>query len=151
LNQSELKYHCGNALSSWAGTLTGPPQRLSLITVTRLIWVLIFAVLVGALVLISLRSLPGTRVNRQLAQAEQARGALARLFPDSRFRVQFSAPSRNVRNLVVTIQPGRADSSEIAAQVDSTESVVRRDVDLSGYDSLVIVIFDRVYRSVPTR
>jgi len=119
--------------------------------VTRLVWVIIFAVLVGALVLISLKSLPGPRVNQQLAQVAQAREVLSRLFPDSRFRIQFSTPSPGVRSLVVTIQPGRTDSASIAAQVDSAESVCRRRVDMAGYDSLVIAVFDHVYRSVPAR
>ena len=118
---------------------------------TRLIWVIVFALLIGALVIISLKSLPGTRVNRQLVDAERTHQTLSRMFPDSRFRIQFSTPNPGVRNLVVTIQPGRADSSAIAAQVDSAESVVRRDVDLGGYDSLVIAVFDRVHRAVPTR
>jgi hypothetical protein len=119
--------------------------------VTRLVWVIIFALLVGALVVISLKSLPGTRVNQRLVEIEQAREALSRMFPDSRFRIQFSTPNPGVRNLVVTIQPGQTDSSSVAAQVDSTESVLRRKVDLTGYDSLVLAVFDRVYRSVPTR
>jgi hypothetical protein len=118
---------------------------------TRLVWVIIFALLIGALVIVSLKSLPGTRVNQRLIEAEQARQTLSRMFPDSRFRIQFSNPSPGVRNLVVTIQPGRADSSSVAEQVDSTDSVVRRRVDLTGYDSLVVAVFDRVYRAVPTR
>jgi hypothetical protein len=116
---------------------------------TRLVWVIIFAVLIGALVIVSLKSLPGTRVNQRLVEVEQARKTLSLIFPDSRFRVQFSAPNPGVRNLVVTIQPGRADSSSVAAQADSAESVVRRRADLSGYDSLVVAVFDRVYRAVP--
>lgn len=118
---------------------------------TRLIWVIIFALLIGALMLVSLRSLPGARVNQQLVEVEQARETLSQLFPDSRFRIQFSTPSPGIRNLVVTIQPGRVDSSSVAAQADSAESVVRRRVDLAGYDSLVVAVFDRVYRAVPTR
>ena len=118
---------------------------------TRLIWVIVFALLIGALVIISLKSLPGTRVNQQLVDAERAHETMSRMFPDSRFRIQFSTPNPGVRNLVVTIQPGRADSSSIAEQVDSAESVVRRRVDLSGYDSLIVAVFDRVYRAVPAR
>jgi len=118
---------------------------------TRLVWVIIFALLVGALVIVSLRSLPGARVNQRLVEVEQARESLSRLFPDSRFRIQYSTPNPGVRNLVVTIQPGRADSTSIAEQADSAESVVRRRVDLAGYDSLVVAVFDRVYRAVPTR
>jgi len=119
--------------------------------VTRLIWVIIFALLVGALVIVSLKSLPGTRVNQRLVEVEQAREALSLMFPDSRFRIQFSSPNPGVRDLVVTIQPGRADSSSVAAQVDSAESVVRRRVNLAGYDSLVVAVFDRIYRAVPAR
>jgi hypothetical protein len=119
--------------------------------VTRLVWVIIFALLIGALVVVSLRSLPGTRVNQRLVEAEQARETLSRLFPDSRFRIQFSTPNPDVRNLVVTIQPGRADSASVAEQADSAMSVVRRRVDLTGYDSLVIAVFDREYRTVPTQ
>ena len=118
---------------------------------TRLVWLIIFALLVGALVIISLKSLPGTRVNQRLVEIEQARETLSRMFPDSRFRIQFSTPNPGVRNLVVTIQPGQTDSSSVAAQVDSTESVVRRKVDLTGYDSLVLAVFDRAYRAVPAR
>jgi hypothetical protein len=119
--------------------------------VTRLVWVIIFALLIGALVIVSLRSLPGARVNQRLVEAEQAREALSRLFPDSRFRIQFSTPNPDVRNLVVTIQPGRADSAAVAEQADSAMSVVRRRVDLTAYDSLVVAVFDRVYRTVPAR
>jgi hypothetical protein len=119
--------------------------------VTRLVWVIIFALLVGALVMVSLKSLPGARINQRLVEAEQARETLSQLFPDSRFRIQFSTPNPGVRNLVVTIQPGRADSSSVAEQADSAESVTRQKVDLSSYDSLVIAIFDRVYRAVPVR
>lgn len=118
---------------------------------TRLVWVIIFALLIGALILISLRSLPSTRASQRLVEVEQARETMSRLFPDSRFRIQFSNPNPDVRNLVVTIQPGRADSSAVAEQVDSAESVVRRRVDLTDYDSLVVAVFDRVYRAVPTR
>jgi len=116
--------------------------------VTRLVWVIIFALLIGALVIVSLRSLPGAQ---RLVEVEQARETLSRLFPDSRFHIQFSTPNPGVRNLVVTIQPGRADSNSVAAQADSAESVTRQKVDLSSYDSLVIAVFDRVYRAVPTR
>jgi hypothetical protein len=118
---------------------------------TRLVWVIIFALLVGALVIVSLRSLPGTHVNRRLVEIEQARQTLSRMFPDSRFRIQFSTPNPGVRNLVVTIQPGQADSASVAAQADSAESVMRRGVDLTIYDSLVVAVFDRVYRTVPAR
>ena len=118
---------------------------------TRLVWVIIFALLIGALVIISLKSLPGARVNQRLVEVEQARETLSRMFPDSRFRIQFSTPNPGVRNLVVTIQPGQADSSSVAAQADSAESVIRRRVDLTGYDSLVVAVFDHVYRTVPTR
>jgi len=107
--------------------------------------------LIGALVIVSLKSLPGARVNQRLVEVEQARQTLSRVFPDSRFRIQYSTPNPGVHNLVVTIQPGQTDSSSVAAQVDSAESVVRRRVDLTGYDSLVIAVFDRVYRSVPIR
>jgi len=119
--------------------------------VTRLVWTIIFALLIGAIVIVSLKSLPGTRVNKRLVEMERARNVLSQTFPDSRFRMQLSAPDPGVRNLVVTIQPGRADSASVAAQVDSTESVVRRSVDLTGFDSLVVVVFDRVYRTVPAR
>ena len=118
---------------------------------TRLIWIIVFALLIGALVIISLKSLPGTRVNQQLVEVEQAHETMSRMFPDSRFRIQFSNPNPGIRNLVVTIQPGRADPSSIAAQVDSAESVVRRRVDLTHYDSLIVAVFDRVYRAVPAR
>jgi hypothetical protein len=120
--------------------------------VTRLIWLIVFAVLVGALLLFSLKTMQtGNKLNQRLAEVEQAREALSGMFPDSRFRIQFSTPNPGIRNLVVTIQPGRADSSSVTAQVDAAESVVRRSVDLTGYDSLVVAVFDRVYRAVPAR
>jgi hypothetical protein len=120
--------------------------------VTRLIWVIVFAVLVGVIVVFSLKTMQtGNKLNQRLAEVEQARKTLSGMFPDSRFRIQFSTPNPGVRNLVVTIQPGRADSSSVAAQVDASESVVRRRVDLTGYDSLIVAVFDRVYRAVPAR
>lgn len=114
-------------------------------------WVIIFALLIGALAIFTLKSLPGSRLSSQLVEVAMSDKALAGMFPDSRFRIQFSTPNPGVRNLVVTIQPGRADSMSVAAQVDSVESVVRRDVDLTHYDSLVIAVFDRVYRTIPAR
>lgn len=131
--------------------MTGRFPSVSLLAVTRLVWTIIFALLIGAIVIVSLKSLPGTRVNKRLVEMERARNVLSQTFHDSRFRMQLSAPDPGVRNLVVTIQPGRADSASVAAQVDSTESVVRRSVDLTGFDSLVVVVFDRVYRTVPAR
>ena len=118
---------------------------------TRLVWVIIFALFIGVLAYFTLRSLSGTRANPQLAQIVQAHDILSRRFADSRFRIQFSTPHPGVRNLVVTIQPGPADSASVAAQTDSAESIVRRTVDLSRYDSLVVAVFDRVYRTVPVR
>jgi hypothetical protein len=85
------------------GLLTGRLPGLLSSAVTRLIWVVIFALLIGALVIVSLKSLPGTRVNQRLIEAEQARETLSRMFPDSRFRIQFSTPNSGVRNLVVTV------------------------------------------------
>jgi hypothetical protein len=120
--------------------------------VTRLIWVILFAVLVGALVVFSLKSMQtGTKLNQRLAEVQQAREALSGMFPDSRFRIQFSAPKPGIRNLVVTVQPGHADSSAVARMVEAAESIVRRKVDLTGYDSLVVAVFDSVYRAVPAR
>jgi hypothetical protein len=120
--------------------------------VTRLIWVILFAVLVGAILLFSLKTMQtGNKLNQRLAEVEQAREALSGMFPDSRFRIQFSAPKPGVRNLVVTIQPGNADSGAVARMVESAETVVRRKVDLTGYDSLIVAVFDSVHRTVPAR
>jgi len=119
---------------------------------TRLVWVIIFAVLVGLLVVFSVKTLQsGNRLNQRLVEVQRARETLSAAFPDSRFRIQFSAPRPGVRDLVVTIQPGNADSVVIARMVDSAESVVRRRVELTGYDSLVVAVFDSVYRTVPVR
>ena len=116
-----------------------------------MVWVIIFVLLLGALAIFSLKSLPGTRMNKQAVEAALAQRYLSGEFPDSRFRVQFSTPNPGVRNLIVTIQPGRSDSAAIAEEADSAESVIRRKVDLTHYDSLVIAVFDRVYRAVPAR
>ena len=119
---------------------------------TRLIWVIVFAVLVGAVLLFFARSMQtGTKLNQQLAGIQQAREALSGMFPDSRFRIQFSAPKPGIRNLVVTIQPGQTDSGAVARMVDSAETVSRRKIDLTGYDSLVVAVFDSVCRTVPAR
>jgi len=120
--------------------------------VTRLIWVILFAVLVGVLVVFSLRTMQtGTRLNQRLAGIQRARETMSGMFPDSRFRIQFSTPHPGVRNLVVTIQPGHPDSGTVARMVEAAESVARRKIDLTGYDSLVVAVFDSVYRSVPAR
>ncbi len=119
---------------------------------TRLIWVILFAVLVGVLLVFSLKAMQtGNKLTRRLGEVEQARETLSGMFPDSRFRIQFSAPKPGVRNLVVTIQPGHSDSVGVARMVGSAESVVRGKVDLTGYDSLVVAVFDSVYRTVPAR
>lgn len=119
---------------------------------TRLIWVIVFAVLVGALLVFSLKTMQtGTKLNQRLVEVQQARETLSGMFPDSRFRIQFSTPRPGIRNLVVTIQPGNADSSAVARVVEAAETVVRHKIDLTGYDSLVVAVFDRIYRAVPAR
>jgi hypothetical protein len=119
---------------------------------TRLIWIIVFAVLVGALLLFFAKSMQtGAKLNQRLVEVQQARETLSGMFPDSRFRIQFSAPKPGVRNLVVTIQPGNTDSVTVAQMVESAETVVRRKVDLTGYDSVIVAVFDSVYRAVPAR
>jgi hypothetical protein len=119
---------------------------------TRLVWVILFAVVVGLLAFFSLRSLQsGAPANALVVRLAATQQALGRGLPDNRFRVQLSRPTDDVRNLVVTIQPARTDSATIAALVDGTERIVREETDLSGFDSLVIAVFDRVVRTVPAR
>jgi hypothetical protein len=119
---------------------------------TRLIWVIVFAVLVGAMLLFFARTMQsGSRVSERLAEVASARQALTGMFPQDRIRIQQSQPRPGIRNLVVTIQPARTDSTSVQAVVAAAESVVRSKVSPAGFDSLVVAIFDRVERSVPLR
>ena len=118
---------------------------------TRLIWVIVLALLVGALLLFLVKTMQsGMKANPQLAEIAAAHQQLSASFPDSRFRIQLSRPAPNVRNLVVTIQPGKADSARLTAMVETAAATVRGKVDLSGYDSLLVAVFDSVWRSEPT-
>lgn len=118
---------------------------------TRLIWVIVLALLVGALLLFLVKTMQsGIKANPQLADIAAAHQQLSSRFPDSRFRIQLSRPAASVRNLVVTIQPGKADSARLAAMVELAAATVRGKVDLSGYDSLLVAVFDSVWRSEPT-
>jgi hypothetical protein len=117
---------------------------------TRLVWVILFAVVVGLMLLFLTRSVQsGSRVGRLVEQMAATQQTLTREYPDSRFRVQVLTPRRSVRELVVSIQPGRADSASTATIAESTLAVVRRTVDLSGFDSLVVTVSGKAVRSVP--
>jgi hypothetical protein len=119
---------------------------------TRVIWVIIAVLVVGIVFLFLVRiARSGSSAGARLTEISRAHGELAARFPDSRFRIQLSRPRPEVRNLVVTIQPGRADSARLVEMVESTISVLRSRVELTGYDSLLVAVFDSVWRSEPAR
>jgi len=117
---------------------------------TRLVWVILFAVVVGLMLLFLMRSFQsGPRAGRLVEQMAATRQTLAREFPDSRFQVRVVAPGRSVREMVVSITPGPADSALAAAIAESAVAVARRTIDLSGFDSVVVTVSGKTARSVP--
>jgi len=119
---------------------------------TRLVWVLLFAVAVGLLVLFSLRSIqPGTAAGRLVARMAAAQESLARRYPDSGFRLQLVRPAPGVTNLVVTVRPPHADSTLVAALIEDMELVVRQYLDPDRFDTLVLAVAGKVVRTVPAR
>jgi hypothetical protein len=118
---------------------------------TRLIWVVILVLLLGVLFLFFARTMQsGAKANPRIAEISAVQQELSSRFPDSRFRILISRPGPEVRNLVVTIQPGKADSARLAEMVESSIAVLRSRIKLVGYDSLLVAVFDSVWRAEPT-
>jgi hypothetical protein len=117
---------------------------------TRLLWVIIFALAVGAVLLIFARAFTtADPVSRRLVAIARSGEELGRRFPGHRFRVQVSSPGPNRREVVLSIQPGAADSAELAALPDSAADWLLGRLDLEDFDSLRVALFDSVVRTRP--
>jgi hypothetical protein len=78
---------------------------------TRMVWVILFALVAGVMLLFFARSLrSGNAVNTLLADISRTHDLLARQYPDARFMLRSASPDGKVRNLVIFIVPGPADS-----------------------------------------
>ena len=108
---------------------------------TRLVWVILFAVAVGLVLLFLMRSFQSApaanRLARQMAAAQQA---LSLQFPGTRFQLQVRTIVPATRVLVISVQPAGADSTARAAMAETAFAIVQRMVDLARFDSLEVVM-----------
>jgi len=115
---------------------------------TRLIWVILFAVIIGLLVLFTLRTLQsGVKPVAHVMDLAAARGDLEERFPRASFEVRMTFPREGRRNLVVSVEPGR-ESSEPDAMLNIVVSVVEDEVNLADFDSLLVFFSDSLARAV---
>lgn len=119
---------------------------------TRMMWIVILVLLVGALLLLMVRSArPGTGTNRLLADIRRAHDELVAQYPNAQFMIQSASPAPRVRNLVVFIVPGKADSAAAERMADSALIVARNIFDLRGFDSVIVALNGVAVRGEPTR
>jgi hypothetical protein len=116
----------------------------------RLLWFFI-TIIIAALVLLALARAwsVGKPTNRRIVAIARAGADLGQRFPGHRFRVQVSAPAPGRRDVVLTIQPGKADSAALAVLPDSAADWLVGRLDLSGFDTLYVAMFDSVVRARP--
>jgi hypothetical protein len=108
---------------------------------TRLIWVLVFAVLVGAVLLFFAKSFrAGSGVNELMAEISAAQSLLARQYPQANVTIRSAQSRPGVRNLVVFVAPGAADSAAAERMADSALMVVAAAVNPRGFDSLIVAL-----------
>lgn len=112
---------------------------------TRLVWVILFAVVVGLVLLFLVRAFQsGSAANQRLAELEATRALLSKRFPDREFSLRLSASGSGARNLVILVRPGLAPA--VDATFDSILAVAAEKLRDSGYDSILVRIQDRVVR-----
>jgi hypothetical protein len=117
---------------------------------TRLLWTVIFVLITAVLLLSLARSWTvGRPLNRRLVAIARSGEELDRRFPGHRFRVQVSSPGPGRREVVLSIQPGPADSALLAVLPDSAADWLLGRLDLEGFDSLRVALFDSVVRTRP--
>lgn len=108
---------------------------------TRLIWVLVFAVLVGAVLLFFAKSFrAGSEVNSLMAEVAAARSLLVRQYPQADITIRSAVPRKGVRNLVVFVAPREEDSAAAERMADSALAVVGSVVSPRGFDSLIVAL-----------
>ena len=105
-------------------------------------WIVILVLLAGALLLLMVRSAqgPGTGTNRLLADIARAHDELVGQYPDAQFMIRSASPAPRVRNLVVFIVPGKADSAASEQMADSALIIARSVFDLRGFDSVIVAL-----------
>lgn len=117
-----------------------------------MMWIVILVLLVGALLLFMTRSAkPDTGTNRLLADIQRAHNELVGQYPGAQFMVKSASPAPRVRNLVVFIVPGEADSAAAERMADSALVVARSVFDLRGFDSVIVALNGVAVRGEPTR
>lgn len=118
-----------------------------------MMWIVILVLLAGALLLLMVRSAPkpGTGPSRLLADIGRARAELGAAYPDAQFMIKSASPAARVRNLVVFIVPGKADSASAERMADSALTVASRIFDLRGFDSVIVALNGVAVRGKSTR
>ncbi len=110
-----------------------------------MIWVVVFVLLTAVVLVVLARAWSAGRpFNRQVVALARSGESLGRRFPGHRFRAQVSAPDSGRREVVLTIQPGAADSAALAALPESAADYLLSRLDLAGFDSLRVALFDSV-------
>jgi hypothetical protein len=119
--------------------------------VTRLIWVILFAVIIGLLAVFTLRMLQsGAKPTADMLDLAAARAELEQRYPRAWFEIRVVTPEENVRNLVVKVEPGR-ESADPDAMLNNVVTIVEDEIDLSGLDSLLVLYNDSLARALALR
>ena len=118
---------------------------------TRLMWVILFAVVVGFLLLFLARTYQsGSKVNVRLEQLSRLQGVLEARHPELAFRFRIATPGPANRTLVAVVEPRTPGSALPAGLADSVLFAIRRDVGLKGIDSLFVALGESIVLREPT-
>jgi len=118
---------------------------------TRLIWVILFAVIIGLLAIFTIRGLQqGTNAALGAEDLDKARRELEHRYPRAYFTVRLLLPAPKVRNLMVTVRPGPY-VAELDAMLDRVQTILDDELDLGTYDTLKLLVADSLARTLPLR
>jgi len=116
---------------------------------TRLIWVILFAVAVGLLTVFGLRLIrTGAGPTALVLDLGAVRREMKGQFPRADFEIRVVTPAKGRRNLVLRIEPGREPATP-DRMLGYAEAAVREEVNTTGFDSLFLFISDSLARSLP--
>jgi len=118
---------------------------------TRLIWVILFAVIIGLLAIFTMRGLQqSTNAALGAEELDKARRELEHRYPRAFFTVRLHVPAPKVRNLAVTVRPGPY-AGELDAMLDRVQTILEDELDLATYDTLKVYVADSLARTLLLR
>ncbi len=116
---------------------------------TRLIWVIIFAVIVGLLLLFTLRSLQrGTSAALGVQELDNARRELEHRFPRAEFTIRLSVTGPDARAVLVNVRPGPY-ADRLDSLLDRSRSILEDELAGSGFDSVKLFVADSLCCALP--